>query len=907
MSAGRSAHQDEKVVGEVAPGLKDEKVQEHGHDPMEGPDLEVVSNKLDCSQRVVENQKQMLATVQSLIELVRFRALSGFRAMRRFRDLLCSLIYCVEIQVSSPGGGMNGVSDLYKSSASSVVQYDDDDMDPISESLLSSGTRRQAMLTSDTLTGTSDSRGNKSSGDEISSQSNMLIKTRLMFSANDNDSTANGIEPRSIHAVPTPLKSRVAAQYSSDREAVGPILFPLPATQLRPMVRTQDSVEVEWMRCKMPETEATPLRGSVRFQYPIEEEGEEDGGAEIGAGDIEGRRSRLREVDATPLRSTIRFQYPIEEEGEEDGGAEIGAGDIEGRRSRLREVDATPLRSTIRFQYPIEEEGEEDGGAEIGAGDIEGRRSRLREVDATPLRSTIRFQYPIEEEGEEDGGAEMGAGDIEGRRSRLREVDATPLRSTIRFQYPIEEEGEEDGGAEIGAGDIEGRRSRLREVDATPLRSTIRFQYPIEEEGEEDGGAEIGAGDIEGRRSRLREVDATPLRSTIRFQYPIEEEGEEDGGAAGIGAGDIEGRRSRLREVDATPLRSTIRFQYPIEEEGEEDGGAAEIGAGDIEGRRSRLREVDATPLRSTIRFQYPIEEEGEEDGGAEIGAGDIEGRRSRLREVDATPLRSTIRFQYPIEEEGEEDGGAEIGAGDIEGRRSRLREVDATPLRSTIRFQYPIEEEGEEDGGAEIGAGDIEGRRSRLREVWFQYPEAGIDEAEQDVMGVEPDREALEISVKPMIEPRGYTPLSKVVSRRYPINSRVKREESTPIAMPVGGPSFHDLSSAEAERYLGVRLPLQHWAVGSQEMSPTPRCLSSSRGGEMVTLQSKQEREGKENWIHLAKPNSNGSRGQGPEQATREMPFSDLRPPTNDTPLKFYELSLPASRKVIPPKRLVR
>ena len=486
MSAGRSAHQDEKVVGEVAPGLNDEKVQEHGHDPMEGPDLEVVSNKLDFSQRVVENQKQMLATVQSLIELVRFRALSGFRAMRRFRDLLCSLIYCLEIQVSSPGAGMNGVSDFYKSSASSVVQYDDDDMDPISESLLSSGTRRQAMLTSDTLTGTSDSRGNKSSGDQNISQSNMLIKTRLMFSANDNHST------------------------TQDSVEVD---------------RTQDSVEVEWMRCKMPETEATPLRGSVRFQYPMEDE----------------------------------------------------------------------------------------------------------------------------------------------------------------------------------------------------------------------------------------------------------------------------------------------------------------------------------------------------------------------------------------------EDGGAETGAGDMEGRRSRLREVDATPLRSTIRFQYPIEEEGEEDGGAETGAGDIEGRRSRLREIWFQYPEVAIDEAGQDVMGVEPVREALEISNKPMIEPRGYTPLSKVVSRRYPINSRVKREESTPIAMPVGGPSFHDFSSAEAERDLGVRIPLQHLAVGSQEMSPTPRCLSSPPGGEMVSLQSKQEREGKENWIHLAKPNSDGPRGRGPEHATREMPMSDLRPPTNDTPLKFYELSLPASRKVIPPKRLVR
>ena len=406
--------------------------------------------------------------------------------MRRFRDLLCSLIYCVEIQVSSPGAGMHGVSDLCKSSSSSVVQYDDDDMDPISESLLSSGTRRQAMLTSDTLTGTSDSRGNKSSGDQNISQSNMLIKTRLMFSANDNHST------------------------TQDSVEVD---------------RTQDSVEVEWMRCKMPETEATPLRGSVRFQYPMEDE----------------------------------------------------------------------------------------------------------------------------------------------------------------------------------------------------------------------------------------------------------------------------------------------------------------------------------------------------------------------------------------------EDGGAETGAGDMEGRRSRLREVDATPLRSTIRFQYPIEEEGEEDGGAETGAGDMEGRRSRLREVWFQHPESAIDEAGQDVMGVEPDREALEISVKPMIEPRGYTPISKVVSRRYPINSRVKREEPTSITNAVAGPSFHDFSTAESEKDLGVRMPLQHLAAGSQGMSPTLRCLSSPRrGGEMVSLQSKQEREGKEN-CHLAKPNSDGSSGRGSEYATREMPISDLRPPTNDTPLKFYELSLPASRQVTPPKRLVR
>lgn len=95
VSASRSAEQDEIVVGKVAPqgkvaphDLQDQMVQEHGDDPVKGPDLEVISNEMACSEEAVENQKEMLATVQSLIKLVCFPALPVSRAMRRFRDLL---------------------------------------------------------------------------------------------------------------------------------------------------------------------------------------------------------------------------------------------------------------------------------------------------------------------------------------------------------------------------------------------------------------------------------------------------------------------------------------------------------------------------------------------------------------------------------------------------------------------------------------------------------------------------------------------------------------------------------------------------------------------------------------------------------------------------------------------------
>ena len=86
---GRRAHKDANVGWEEpSQGLNKEKMRENAHEPSEGPHLEDAQKKLDCSQSVNENQKQMLATVQSLIELVIFWALPVCGASASFRDFL---------------------------------------------------------------------------------------------------------------------------------------------------------------------------------------------------------------------------------------------------------------------------------------------------------------------------------------------------------------------------------------------------------------------------------------------------------------------------------------------------------------------------------------------------------------------------------------------------------------------------------------------------------------------------------------------------------------------------------------------------------------------------------------------------------------------------------------------------
>ena len=283
---------------------------------------------------------------------------------------------------------------------------------------------------------------------------------------------------------------------------------------------------------------------------------------------------------------------------------------------------------------------------------------------------------------------------------------------------------------------------------------------------------------------------------------------------------------------------------------------------------RSTMPEVEATPLRSKIAFQYPaITEacEAEHDGEwarqsgtlrlpVEQESGEVERMRSTMPEVEATPLRSKIAFQYPAITEAYEDagrdGGTEPEIGDVERLRSTLREVAATPLRSNTRFQYPAIAEAYEEAGQE--------------------------------------GEALEISVMPLMQPRGYTPLSKAVSRHYPINSRkqIQHDTSTNSALE------------DSERDANVRLPLQ-------ERSSSVRCLSSPLGKEIDLSKAMGEQE-KENWGDLKKRCSDGPRGLANDREKREMPASDIGTgqATDDTPLKLYELSLPAAIKALPTRR---
>lgn len=164
-----------------------------------------------------------------------------------------------------PRGDEGAATALYKSPVSlaqvSLAQDNDDDMDPISESLLSSGTRRRVMLSS---TNPFD---------------------------DDEGSTAEIVDPvQSNDEAPNALKSstaaRTEAQYAAGRKAFECVPTPLPDVQ------------------------ATPLRSMIQKQYPAFRIPEEDEYSQYGQGreaiDGNGARSTAVDVAPTQLRSTTR-------------------------------------------------------------------------------------------------------------------------------------------------------------------------------------------------------------------------------------------------------------------------------------------------------------------------------------------------------------------------------------------------------------------------------------------------------------------------------------------------------------------------------------------------------------------------------------------------------------------------
>jgi hypothetical protein len=165
-----------------------------------------------------------------------------------------------------------------------------------------------------------------------------------------------------------------------------------------------------------------------------------------------------------------------------------------------------------------------------------------------------------------------------------------------------------------------------------------------------------------------------------------------------------------------------------------------------------------------------------------------------------ATPLSQSLSRKYHVE--GERWGEGVRGHKGEEQSRAMLEPPSATPLRQSVIRQYPPTAEATDESLSEDGCNLIATERKlafskslRLLQT-IAEPElpssatasplstATSTCVEEDMGGFLPEatdsvthpwvceNPYIEISVLPVFEPRGYTPVRKVVDRQYPVNA---------------------------------------------------------------------------------------------------------------------------------------
>ena len=254
----------------------------------------------------------------------------------------------------------------------------DDDMEPLSESLLSSGTHRQRVA-----------------GEPLRNSYNTtsITESNQPGAAGHNDSLKPH-EHGSEHMLQQLKESKIKATGARFQEPAAP-------TPLKTTLRDQYPI-------------STPLR---RDAIDEDDEGMWDG---TGGDILRSTSARFQEPAApTPFKTTLRDQYPIatplrgDAIDEDDGGVGAGTGVEEVRRAtgaRFQEPAApTPLKTTLRDQYPIstsrrgdaideDDEGKESS-TEIDEQAVLGLEiSMAPEFQArgfTPLKRAVSRDYPV--------------------------------------------------------------------------------------------------------------------------------------------------------------------------------------------------------------------------------------------------------------------------------------------------------------------------------------------------------------------------------------------------------------------------------------------------------------------------------------------------------------------------------
>ena len=718
-------------------------------------------------------------------------------------------------------------------SSSNTSEDNDDDMQPISVSLLSSGTQRELSLSSESLNELHTnlcSMGKESDHFLFQRQADgKKIDSGYLIQRSDIDLRGPQVELFS-EKLPQLCPSQIFARLGGEdpEEVKGNHFIPQgkPADASGTAVLAQTKLDSNESSMSGSLPEQNPLRqGSseavasynkehiyARVIYPSEKPcagprqlARVTSQAVSSASVAALTQSMLEPASATPLRRSVFQQYPADRSVSTSPLPDIdenrGLERLYFMQSTVEPPTSTPLRRSIFQQYPAETSMSPSLPL-VGANRvmIVGNHvallqvHQMQESNTTPLKCTLTQQYPPMNESYEDGSS---SGTDNGNVQRM----ASSVKCHHRLEPICEPSGkEEDSGSFVPdhtqdddfleSSDAADPSSSVHRSFAsvltqsnleqkwvvTPLRHSELQLAPKPQFGPDDEKFL--------KQSVLEAPSATPLRQPVFQQYPAEDlqsgsswhreciSSQQDEGNAKISR--PPGLAEHLQETNATPLKSSLATQYPVT-----DGSGDDV--------------VKSSLLVSSAKFLHQVSENEQwnepicnQEGGFISGH---EPHSAALRKSVSRPYSSRI-----------EDKGM--------GQDQLMETIAATPLRQSVCDHYPAESSASRDS--------LSALQSLASGEMVEDPTAVLPAADQvmhsETREITPSGKstgigtpALEISVRPVFEPRGYTPLRRAVSRENFINTRknvkVQSLPASTMHLPSGGGEAEESKKQNLER----------------------------------------------------------------------------------------------------------
>ena len=419
---------------------------------------------------------------------------------------------------------------------------------------------------------------------------------------------------------------------------------------------------------------------------------------------------------------------------------------------------------------------------------------------------------------------------------QMQESNTTPLKCTLTQQYPPMNESYEDS---LSSSTDNGNVQRM----ASSVKCHRRLEPISEPTGkEEDSGSFVP--DHTQDDDFLESSDAADPSSPVHHSFAsvlTQSNLEQKGVLTPLRHSELQLapkpqfelndekvlKQSVLEPPSATPLRQPVFQQYPAENlqsgsswhrtciASQRDENIAKSSR--PAGLAEHLKETNATPLKSSLAMQYPVTDGSGDDL---VKSSLLVSSAKCLHQVDENE-----QWNEPIcNQEGDFISGHEPHSAALRksashpyssriedkgmGQDQLMETIAATPLRKSVCEQYPAGTSASIDSLSalqSLASGEMVEDSAAVPPTADQVMHSATQEITPSGKSTGLGTPALEISVRPVFEPRGYTPLRRAVSRDNFINTRrnvqVQSLPASTMHPPSGGGEVEQNKKQNLER----------------------------------------------------------------------------------------------------------